>query len=75
MKTLKLIAIAITAAAVAAPAFAGRDETWIAAQQRAYERANPQKGLAGPVGMRGKVGPTTSRPTVNLGHPTERVRR
>lgn len=74
MKTLKLIAIAITAAAVAGPAFAGRDETWIAALERAYGKA-AERGLAGPVGPTGKVGPATKRATVNLGHPTERVRR
>ena len=73
MKTLKLIAIAITAAAVAGPAFAGRDEQQIAAYERA--RLGNQKGLAGPVGVAGKVGPSSSRPVVNLGHPTERVRR
>ena len=75
MKTLKLIAIAITAAAIAGPAFAGRDETWTAALERAKVRADTQKALAGPVGFQGKVGPSTSRPVVNLGHPTERVRR
>lgn len=73
MKTLKLIAIALTAAAVAGPAFAGRDETLVAAMERA--RINAQKGVAGPVGVQGKVGPATSRATVDIGHPTERVRR
>lgn len=76
MKTLKLIAIAITAAAIAGPAFAGRDETWNAALERAYEKnKTAEPGLAGPVGPSGKVGPATTRATVNLGHPTERVRR
>jgi len=75
MKTLKLIAIAITAAAVAGPAFAGRDETWNAALERAYGKAAAERGLAGPVGPTGKAGPATKRATVNLGHPTERVRR
>lgn len=76
MKTLKLIAIAITAAAVAGPAFAGRDETWNAALERAYEKNRTANlGLAGPVGPAGKVGPATKRATVNLGHPTERIRR
>lgn len=75
MKTLKLIAIAITATLVAAPAFAGPDATWNTSLARAYERANAQKALAGPTGPAGQVGPATSRPTVNLGHPTERVRR
>ena len=74
MKTLKLIAIAITTAAVAGPAFAGRDETWHASLQRNYQKA-VERGLAGPVGFQGKVGPATSRAVVNLGHPTERVRR
>ena len=68
MKTLKLIAIAITAAAVAGPAFAGRDETWNAAQQRA--RLNAQKGTAA-------AGASRAAPAspVNLGHPTQRARR
>ena len=68
MKTLKLIAIVITAVAVAGPAFAGRDETWIAAQQRA--RLNAQKGTA--AAGASKAAPVSR---VNLGHPTERVRR
>ena len=73
MKMLKLIAIDLTAAAVAGPAFAGRDEALIAVMERA--RINAQKGVAGPVGVQGKVGPATSRATVNIGHPTERIRR
>ena len=73
MKTLTLIAVALTAAAVAGPAFAGRDEAMIAVMERA--RINAQKGVAGPVGAPGKVGPATSRGTVNIGHPTERIRR
>ena len=79
MKTLKLIAIAVIAAAVAGPAFAGRDEALIAVMARArtneLARINAQKGVAGPVGVQGKVGPATSRANVNIGHPSERVRR
>jgi hypothetical protein len=75
MKSLKLIVIAVIAAAVASPAFAGRDETWNTALERAATRASDQKGLAGPVGFQGRLGPSTSRATINLGHPTERVRR
>ena len=87
MKTLKLIAIAITATAFAAPAFAGGDAAQLAAQKRAFEKAyaakvataNPSKdkALAGSTGPQGAVGPTTkSVPAfVNLGHPSERVRR
>jgi len=75
MKTLKLIAIAVTAAAVAGPAFAGRDEAQTIAQQRAYNRLNTGSGLAGSVGLQGKVGPASSRAMLNLGHPTQRVRR
>ena len=76
MKTLKLIAIAITAAAFAAPAFAGPDYAQLAAQKRAYDRALAQKALAGPTGPQGQVGPTSAAPRlVNIGHPTERIRR
>lgn len=77
MKTLKLIAIAITAAAFAAPAFAGPDYTQLAAQKRAFERANAEKALAGAKGPQGEVGPATKAPAkvVNIGHPNERVRR
>ena len=78
MKPLKLIAIAITAAAVAGPAFASGDAAQLAAQKRAYERAFPQKALAGSTGPQGQLGPTTTPPAAinrNLGHPTDRVRR
>ena len=70
MKTLKLIAIAITAAAVAGPAFAGRDETQIAAQERARVNARKSSAAAG-----ASQAAPASRSTVSLGHPTERVRR
>lgn len=76
MKTLKVIAIAITAAAVAGPAFAGRDEVDRLVLERAAKRAAAEKALAGPVGPQGQAGPSTSRRgTVNIGHPTERIRR
>jgi hypothetical protein len=84
MKTLKLIAIAITAAAFGAPAFAGGNTAQLAAQKRAFEKAyasqekaNNPKALAGSTGPKGQVGPTTtSVPAfVNIGHPSERVRR
>ena len=78
MKTLKLIAIAITAAAVAGPAFAGGDAAQLAAQRRAYEKQLAQKALAGSTGPQGQVDPTTTLPAAvnrNLGHPTERIRR
>ena len=83
MKTLKLIAIAITATAFAAPVFAGGDAAQLAAQKRAFEKAyaaklatNPSKALAGATGPKGQVGPATADPkSFNVGHPSERVRR
>ena len=79
MKTLKLIAITVTAAAFAAPAFAGPDYAQLAAQKRAFERANAEKAkaLAGATGPQGQVGPATNAPAknFNIGHPSERVRR
>ena len=85
MKTLKLIAIALTATAFAAPAFAGGDAAQLAAQKRAFERAyaakvaaanTKDKALAGATGPQGQVGPATTEPrSYNIGHPSERVRR
>ena len=68
MKTLRLIAIAISAATLAAPAFAGPDYTQLAAQKRAFERLNAPKAFAGATQPRGVLAPAS-------GHPTERVRR
>ena len=68
MRTLKLIAIAITAAALAAPAFAGPDSTWVVAQKRAFERLTAPKAFAGSTRPQGAVAPAS-------GHPTERVHR
>ena len=68
MRTLKLFAIAITAAALAAPAFAGPDSAQLAAQKRAYERVKAPKAFAGSTRPQGAVAPAS-------GHPTERVRR
>ena len=87
MKTLKLVAIAVTTTAFAAPVFAAGDAAQLAAQKRAFEKAyatkiaaantSKDKALAGSTGPQGAVGPTTrSAPAfVNLGHPSERVRR
>ena len=87
MKTLKLIVIAVTATAFAAPVFAGGDAAQLAAQKRAFEKAyaakvaaantSEDKALAGSTGPQGAVGPTT-KPVpafARLGHPSERVRR
>ncbi|HEY5898894.1 MAG TPA: hypothetical protein VIV54_15100 [Burkholderiales bacterium] len=79
MKSLKLIAAAVIAIGVAGPAYAGRDEVQIKQQEKAVKnlRAEQAKGLAGATGPQGQVGPTTKRAllAVNIGHPTERVRR
>ena len=87
MKSLKLIAIAITAAAIAGPAFAGRDEAQVMQQEKAVKKlraaqaeqakAAEKSGLAGSTGPQGEVGPATKRAPapVNIGHPSERVRR
>lgn len=75
MKLLKSLVIAVTAVAISAPAFAGRDQSQIMQQDRAVQKMRA-KGLAGPTGPQGQVGPTSrdGRVCRNLGHPTERVR-
>ena len=75
MKALRFTVIAIIAAAMAGPAFAGRDEVDRLVLERAAKRAAAERALAGPAGPQGTAGPSTSRGTVNIGHPTERVRR
>ena len=76
MKSLKLIAITITALGLAAPAYAGRDEAQIKQQEKAVKnlRAAQAKGLAGATGPQGQVGPSTKGGPVAIrtGHPTER---
>ncbi len=69
MKTLKLIAIAVTAATFAGPAFAGGDAAQLAAQKRAYERLHVQSAAAGGSAAWHKVDPAC-----HLKHPSERVR-
>ena len=75
MKLLKTLVFAAIAVAISAPAFAGRDEAQMKAQERAAEKLRTQ-GLAGPTGPQGQVGPTTrdGHACRNFGHPTERVR-
>ena len=87
MKSLKLIALAITATVFATPVFASGDAAQLTAQKRAFEKAyaekvaaaktSNEKALAGSTGPQGTVGPRTkSVPAfVNLGHPSQRVRR
>jgi hypothetical protein len=80
MTILKALVIAGTALAITTPALAGRDEAQIMQQDRAVKRLQAERGLAGPVGEKGRVGPGTksdrSDPrTWNFGHPTERLRR
>jgi len=71
MKTLKLIATAVIAAAFTAPAFAGPDASQLAAQKRAYERFNARSAAAG-----GSAAPSHRLDRAcNNRHPTERVRR
>jgi hypothetical protein len=77
MNIVKAIVIAGMALAVSGPAFAGRDQTQIMQQERAVKKLQAEKGLAGPVGEQGKIGPgaKSSPRSYNIGHPTERVRR
>ena len=77
MNILKALVIAGTAFVVSSPAFAGRDQSQIIQQERAAKRLQAERGLAGPVGEQGRMGPgTKSDPRAwNFGHPTERVRR
>ena len=75
MKLLKSFAIAVTALAISAPAFAGRDQSQIMQQDRAIKKMRTE-GLAGPTGPQGQVGPTSrdGRVCKNYGQPGERVR-
>jgi hypothetical protein len=75
MKLLKSLVIAATAAALSAPAFAGRDQSQIMQQDQAVKKMRAE-GLAGPTGPQGQVGPRSrdGRVCQNFGHPTERVR-
>jgi len=74
MKLLKSFAFAVTALAISAPAFAGRDQSQIMQQDRAVQKMRAQ-GLSGPTGPQGQLGPTSGdRVCGNLGHPSERVR-
>lgn len=78
MKVLKALIIAGTALAVTSPALAGRSEDQIQQHDRAIKQLRAQqRGLAGPTGEPGRIGPgTKSSPrSYNFGHPTERVRR
>lgn len=68
MKTLAIMFITSVAFIATTPAFAGRDETQMMLLRQAIEKQKvenlakaqqTQKGLAGPVGMPGKVGPET----------------
>jgi hypothetical protein len=77
MKILKFLIVAGTALVVSSPAFAGRDQSQIMQQERAMKQKQAGQGLAGPVGVQGKVGPGTQSSYINrnIGHPTERMRR
>lgn len=75
MKLFKSFAIAVTALAISAPAFAGRDESQIMQHDRAVKKMRAE-GLAGPTGPQGQVGPKShdGRVCKNFGPPGERVR-
>lgn len=75
MKLLKSLAIAVTAFAMSAPSFAGRDESQIMQQERAVKKMRVE-GLAGSKGPEGQIGPRSrdGRVCRNFGHPTERIR-
>lgn len=77
MNILKTFVIVGTALAVSGSAFAGRDQSQIVQQERAAKQMRAERGLAGPVGEQGRMGPgTKSSPSAwNIGHPSERVRR
>lgn len=78
MKAFTAFIIAGTAFAVSSPALAGRTEDQIQQQDRAVKQMRAQqRGLAGPVGERGRVGPGASADprSYNFGHPGQRVRR
>lgn len=65
MKALTAILLTGAALVVATPALAGRDESQMMllqqaiAKQKAERVQQAQTGLAGPVGMTGKIGPGT----------------
>jgi hypothetical protein len=77
MKLLKSLAVAVTTLAISAPAFAGRDQSQIMQNDQAVKRLQAERSLAGPVGEKGRIGPSTQadRRTWNVGNPSERVRR
>jgi hypothetical protein len=77
MKTFKFLIVAGTALVASSPVFAGRDQSQILQQEHAMKQKQAGHGLAGPVGMQGKLGPGTQSSYINrnIGHPTERVRR
>jgi hypothetical protein len=79
MKSLNIIAATIIAVGLAAPAYAGRDEAQLKQQEQIVKKLRTEqvKSLAGVAGPQGQVGPTTKKAPValNIGHPTERVRR
>ena len=77
MNILKAFVIAGTAFAVSSPAFAGRSEDQIMQHDQAVKRMQSNRGLAGPVGAQGKMGPGSNADprAYNFGHPTERIRR
>jgi hypothetical protein len=74
MKSLKLVVIAASALGLSGPAFAGRDEAQLQQQAQAVKklRAEPSRTAAG--GASAARAGTPAKP-LNIGHPTERVRR
>jgi hypothetical protein len=79
MKTLIILLLVGVTYAVAAPAFAGRDQTQMMAIQAAMEKKKAenlaraqqeQAGLAGATGVPGKVGPGTQKPRAGRPEPS-----
>lgn len=72
MKVVKSIILAGAALAIAAPAFAGRYNVDVIAQERAVQKQKAQAGVAVPKGAAAESASTGSS-KARAGHPTERL--
>lgn len=74
MKSLTLIVVAATALGLSGPAFAGRDEAQLQQQAQAVKKLRAEAARTAAGGASAARESTRAKP-VDIGHPTERVRR